>query len=90
MVEIICIKGRYFKLSDSDEYKNYNGRINLGHNKKKNPRFSSKISEKLGMGNIRPFLCFSLFCVRVGFEQQKLENKQKKISIKMLFYEVLI
>jgi hypothetical protein len=34
---------------------------------------------------IRPFLCFSLFCVhiRLGFEQEKLQNKQNKISVKI-------
>jgi hypothetical protein len=36
---------------------------------------------------IRSFLCFSLFCVRVqvGFEPRKLQNKQKKISTKYIF-----
>ena len=35
----------------------------------------------------RPFLCFSLFCVRVrvGFEPLKLQNKQKKIFIEYIF-----
>lgn len=27
MVEIICKRGRYFKLSDLDEYENYHGMI---------------------------------------------------------------
>jgi hypothetical protein len=41
------------------------------------------ISDKKGFAlYFRPFLCFSLFCVQVGIEPRKLQNKQRKISIK--------
>jgi hypothetical protein len=47
---------------------------------------------KLTKFKIRLFLCFSLFCVRVrvGFEPQTLQNKQKKIYIKDAFYGIFI
>jgi hypothetical protein len=35
--------------------------------------------EECGIDQFKPFLCFSMFCVRVrvGFEPQKLQNKGK-------------
>jgi hypothetical protein len=47
----------------------------------------TRMTGSLLMVSIRLFLCFSLFCisVQVGFEPRKLQNKQKKISVKNIF-----
>jgi hypothetical protein len=70
----------------------YQENLSSDYNTVELPLFVGDQCSWISWVTLRLFLCFSLFCVhvRVGFEPQKLQNKQKKMSIKTSFYGILI